>query len=172
MLSSPVAVILPWTTLINFVSQTKVREGGKVAQRNIAKLDLKKTPATRFLEFCLLRFFSCYIIFSSSFFYPLGVQTASVKISLTWDENLWRNHIPKLTTLALFSTSPSCIAWTEKEFGKLLWREKEIGKTLISWTTLGNNLINRILYSKNPIRKRKTATISLGTPHLKITGFF
>ena len=102
MLSSPVAVILPWTTLINFVSQTKVREGGKVAQRNIAKLDLKKTPATRFLEFCLLRFFSCYIIFSSSFFYPLGVQTASVKISLTWDENLWRNHIPKLTTFGTF----------------------------------------------------------------------
>ena len=57
--------------------------------------------------FCV--FFSIFFSPSSIyfvFFHSWGVQTASVKISLTWDENLWRNHIPKLTTFGQFFQLP------------------------------------------------------------------
>ena len=41
------------------------------------------------------------------FFHSWGVQTASVKFSLTLDENLWRSHIPKLATFGIFSYASS-----------------------------------------------------------------
>ena len=53
-----------------------------------------------FLHFSLA-FFDFFRLFHS-----WGVQTASVKISVTWDENLWRNHILKLTTFGNFFQLP------------------------------------------------------------------
>ena len=77
---------------------------------------------------CLLHFFP--------FFHSWGVHTASVKISLTWDENLWRNHILKLTTFGTFFQLPHSAS--DEEYQKGLY-------PMIIFRDLSNNSVMAVI---------------------------
>ena len=78
--------------------------------KNICFAKIVALTRTNFLTPNLTFFCCVFFHFSLAFFiiilsfHSWGIQTASVKISLSWDENLWRNQSWPL--LALFSTSP------------------------------------------------------------------